>query len=77
VGLGAGIRVRISIPKQVAEKAFNGFFSNATREVIFSAGSHFLWLTAIENDGTSRDAPQTAKTEFFSSLLIRYSSNAT
>jgi hypothetical protein len=35
------------------EKAIHGFFNIATRKTRFSIGSHFQWLAAIENGGTS------------------------
>ncbi len=38
---------------QAVEKAFHGFFNIAIRKTWFSNVSHFQWLAAIENDGTS------------------------
>jgi len=45
------------------------FFNDAMRKVRFSDPSHFQWLIAIENDGTSLyRLTDCRKTEFFNSL---------
>jgi len=38
---------------QSVEKTIHGIFNNAIRKTWFSNCSHFQWLAAIENDGTS------------------------
>jgi len=51
---------------QAVEKAFHGFFNIAIRKTWFSNVSHFQWLAAIENDGTSLYRAQGVEKQSFS-----------
>jgi hypothetical protein len=54
------------IPYQSAEKTIHGIFNVAIRKTWFSNGSHFQWLAAIENDGTSLYRTQPVEKQRFS-----------
>jgi len=48
------------------KKTIHGFFNIVIRKTRFSNDSHFQWLTAIENGGTSMYRAQPAEKQSFS-----------
>jgi hypothetical protein len=62
--------------QQGAEEPIRGFFSNAIREASLSDGSHFQWLPAIEDGGTSCVADPAVRSSFEPSLTAELCSDS-